>query len=136
MRGGASKKWPSVQGTVLESRVIERKNFSTKRAVATHSTIYEAHILYGYKVGNRSYTSNRICFGPPDEGAGELVKKYPVGKVVRVYYDPNDPGNSVLEPGSKTSGNLILIGLGIGVLLFFGMDRRRRKKLPKQRSPV
>ena len=33
--------------------------------------------------------------------SAELIAGYPVGKTVPVYYDPEDPSESVLEPGTQ-----------------------------------
>ena len=49
--------------------------------------------------------------------AKRIVKPYPVGKAVDVYYDPLDPANSVLLKGSVGGPPWsYIIGAGIGGL--------------------
>ena len=63
---------------------------------------------------------------PSEEFSKRYVEKYPEGSQVRVYYDPENPETSTLEPGPGQGDWLVLaIGLGtlvFGVLLFIFAD--------------
>jgi hypothetical protein len=80
-------------------------------------------IAYSYKVRNQEFVSNRVHFGyqamPDRSYAEKYVEKYPIGKQVMVFYEENNPENSVLEPQIKWNGlldfYLILILLPIAV---------------------
>ncbi len=128
--GKASTSWPTTEGIILESRVIESTTVSTtRRGHITSSITYTPHVVYRYRVAGKSYKSDRICFGALDESTWSIVNRYPVGKKVKVHYNPKDPGDSVLEPGSMLSGNLIFIGMGLVTVLIFGRGWRRRRAL-------
>ena len=59
-------------------------------------------ITYEYMVGDQKFISNSVHFGyqamSDRSYAQGYIDKYFVGKRVGVYYDPGDPGKSVLEP--------------------------------------
>lgn len=102
----ASKTWPSVPGTITRSEVDV-----WKRDGKTH---YEPDIAYSYTVDGKKYSSAKITVGdaPLDNNvsaAKRLQAEYPVGTEVPVYYDPELPGSSALEPGTK-AGDYMLAG--------------------------
>jgi hypothetical protein len=110
--------WPTVQGTVLSSRV-ERIDLKDR------DDTYEAQVRYTYEVGGKAYTNDAIKFGYQAEtkgGAESLAANYPAGKVIDVYYDPASPGRSVLETGITFNPVLPCISPFI-VLLGFYMVR-------------
>ncbi len=59
-------------------------------------------IWYEYEVDDKVYKSDRVNYGftgSSDEAfATEYIEKYPIGKTVKVYYDPKNPQKAVLEP--------------------------------------
>jgi len=59
------------------------------------------------------------------------MRQYPEGKIVDVYYDPNDPEISVLEPGFRP-GMYSMPGFGLFFALsssgFLFLDRRMRPR--------
>ncbi len=96
MRAKDSKNWPTtvatVQKSVVKTDVGEEGGFS-----------YSALVLYEFEVNGFGHSGDRVTFG--DFGSGdeervkEIVKRYPEGTEVRVYFHPNDPDLSILEPG-------------------------------------
>lgn len=78
-------------------------------------------IKYKFSIRNKTYISNKITFknvGTIDPSFARFyVNKYPVGKSVTVYYDPNNPFFSVLEP--KEKGNYI--GIIVTPFIFAGL---------------
>ena len=108
-----SGSWPSVQGFVMESRVESK---TSKGSDNRQDTSYYAKVVYRYEIETAEYTCDTVSFGEhgtnkPDH-AREIVKRYPKGKEVKVYYDPEKPKTAVLEPGVTWSSYLPL-GLGI-----------------------
>jgi hypothetical protein len=117
-RGAASEHWPSVEGTVLFSRV---NTSDTRDSDQQHSTTFSPQFVYTYEVGGVKHFNNRRRFGRI-EGAGEdwaedIATRYKAGKAVRVYYFQADPDVAVLEPGNNSEG-LWLPGVGLVALLF------------------
>jgi hypothetical protein len=101
---------------VLIWQVIEQRSstsYAKTSGVITHSELikeaeedtgpyYIADIEYRYRVDEKDYDGDRYRYGPDTEGdksAQEIVKEYPVGKKVTVYYDRQDPHDAVLSVG-------------------------------------
>jgi hypothetical protein len=117
-RGTASEHWPSVEGTVLFSRVNASE---TEDSDERRSTTFSPQFVYTYEVDGVKHFNNRRRFGQI-EGSGEdwaedIATRYRVGKGVRVYYFQADPDVAVLEPGNNSEG-LWLPGVGLVALLF------------------
>ena len=117
-RGAASLDWPSVEGTVLFSRVNASE---TEDSDHRRSTTFSPQFVYTYEVGGVKHFNNRRRFGQI-EGSGEdwaedIATRYRPGKAVRVYYFQADPDVAVLEPGNNSEG-LWLPGIGLVALLF------------------
>ncbi len=104
----ASASWPTVDGRVTRSEVTESTD-------ADGGDSYSPEVTYEYQVNNRSYENSTIKFGENSYSsrrrAEEIAATYPVGQRVNVSYDPNEPGQSVLEPG-VTGGSYIVLGIG------------------------
>ncbi len=132
-KGKESTSWPTVSGTVkkceIEKRTGTEGSGSSKREVTYNIAI----ISYEYSVEGASYTSNRVAFGGQKRGsAHSLASRYPQGKTVKVFYDPDDHEESVLEPG-LTGGSyfflifsIVIIGFGClcGIKGFKGSERK------------
>lgn len=98
----SSLRWPSVMGTVTGSGTKTQSSLRGGPATA-------ADVRYMYEVDGKRFEGTRISFGQYGTGDGgharKEAEKYPVGKPVTVYYDPNSPATAVLEPavGALTS---------------------------------
>ena len=117
-RGSASERWPSVQGSVLFSRVISAE---TRDAGGQQAETFSPQFVYSYEVDDVKHFNNRRRFGriegSGEDWAEEIAERYKPGKAVRVYYYPADPDVAVLEPGNNSEG-LWLPGIGLVALLF------------------
>jgi hypothetical protein len=134
MKASSSRDWPMVQGRVVYSRVDSYQEGDGLERM----TVYRAIINYSYRVGETTFQGKRISFsgwgGPigttrtADESvARSEADRYPVRAVVKVFYNPRDPGEAVLEPGATNQNrkSLILsIVFLIGAALFFWVLRR------------
>jgi Protein of unknown function (DUF3592) len=116
-----SKTWPTTMGAVIKSEIVSEKD-------SEHGTMYRPEVVYVYSVDNREYTSNEITFGSSmvstsrRKSVAKATYKYPVGKQVNVYYNPDEPYESVLETDVTFATKLLLwIGyllIGVGALIF------------------
>jgi len=117
--GRASPGWPTTNGIVQSSSVDAR------RARNSHSYTYYLVVSYSYHVNGVSYTGHQIRYGSTSynsvEGAQEDANRYGEGTTIQVHYRPEDPSESVLEPG-LASPNIawILPGVG-GLFLLIGV---------------
>lgn len=114
-----SKDWPVVQGMVSFSDI--------KSYISDGNEMYSADIAYNYTVQDKNYTGNRIStISSSTSSLSEVEKdlsKYPEGEIVSVYYNPEAPGISMLEPGAGfftyvlTYGPLLFCFVGLVMLL-------------------
>jgi Protein of unknown function (DUF3592) len=100
-------------------RQIRAQNYPTTAGVVTHSAVeghggrhsnYRPNVQYKYAVAGVTYSCNRYRFGDvyAFEGkAHQIVGEHPVGTQVRVYYNPDDPADALLQPGVD-GGDLFL----------------------------
>lgn len=113
----ASESWPTAPGRITESE-LERYRDDGK-------TMYTALVVYEYSVGNQQWEGDSVWFGQYSSSSrseiNRTVTQYPVGRTVDVYYQPDDPANSVLQPGATTSSYIVfsigMVFLAIGSLL-------------------
>lgn len=129
VRANASVDWPACLGEVTASSVERRSSAESK---TRKSTTYHARIRYAYDVDGSTFSGSRVAYG--DYGAGNrshaerIVERYPEGKDVTVYYMPEDPEESLLEPGLKGQAWFLpgfgLAFVAIGTLLAVFVPRR------------
>jgi hypothetical protein len=111
--------WPSTEGEIAHSAVL----LQTNRTAAADSTVsYKADVSYRYKVNGVDFSSSRISladFASTSGRAQSIVQRYPDKSTVRVYYNPSDFSDAVLEPG-RTAG-IKLLYLAGGIFLAGGL---------------
>lgn len=96
----ASESWPSVQGIVSHSEI--------RQSTQDETIMYAAVIRYDFEVDDIPYAGNRVSLSSENSKTSsvrdvkKVLQKYPLGKPVKVYYDPDFPANAVLETGADT----------------------------------
>lgn len=114
----ASKAWPSVAGTITSSGVGQIQKPENMDSELHH--IYRAVVMYSYSVEGQDHLGSRITFQDHSSSrktlAQKIVDKYPEGKHVNVYYDPDFPVQAALER-RVGSGNFITVFAGFILLL-------------------
>lgn len=123
--GQDSKDWPTVIGTIEESYIKETTD-------SEGNTTYYLVIEYSYSIDDVDYINSAIgTWGASSEwGHGDpwmiddYLEKYPEGAEIKIYYNPVEYQDSVLEPGVSWMlyfllflVNLILIGLFFGSVI-------------------
>ena len=103
--GKKSVSWPSVEGKISYARVESTRSDGKQK--------YRPAVKYNYVVNSKPYTGNRVTASDDLKNnrgsAMDVLKNYPVGSVVPVYYDPADPVTSLLEPGIVKNVYLVLL---------------------------
>ena len=98
LKASRSKSWPTVPGTVTESRVDRQTD--SKGRIAEFPVVRYQYEVDGkpYRRGDlsRSGTVTTSWF----ESAQSVTARYVVGQPVKVYYDRQHPESAVLEPGT------------------------------------
>ena len=109
-RGEATRQWPSVQGEITGVQV--RQSYSSR----DNDVTYDAAIVYRYSVRGKTFDGSRITAGgSPTQSTWSAspshVRQYQQGMEVKVFHDPADPGNAVLQVGPQYPVLLLLLFL-------------------------
>jgi hypothetical protein len=97
-----TRNWPSAPGIIVTSELEERTIKVLDRNRETGFRFEErnfANIVYEYEVEGETYSNNLVAIGA-DRGnfkVAETVARYPVGRRVTVYYNPDRRSDAVLE---------------------------------------
>jgi len=109
-------RWPTTVGTVSTSEVFEDRR--------GRGGGYLPKVSYTFTIDGRALSGNRFYFS---EARGTLsqaqraIRAYPVGALVKVYFNRADPAESLLSPGlwwySYVWLGLSLLGIVVGAKL-------------------
>lgn len=116
----ASRVWPTVPGTVTESKVQHDWNRRLDNPMDNPTPPNDrAKIEYHYEVNGQVYWGGRVAYNGPSGvlAAQRTVDRYPRGTAVTVAYDPGDPRRGVLEPGLRTGDIALAFGVAALVLV-------------------
>lgn len=124
--------WPSVKGEILSSDVIGGRAFrpDIKYEYYVDSTRYEGSSYLNIPgFGGRM---NRL------DAAEKLVELYPPGMEITVYYNPQQPGESTLNPHPRYShymklGTSIILFIA-GMTILYLKGSRKIKPLYRERT--
>lgn len=97
--------WVAVPGVISESKLTFHP--------ARNQPIQTADITYDYVVEGINYQGHIVQYGLDDNATffplSKIVAAYPKGKLVRVFYNSKDPGDSVLIRGFPSKGISIML---------------------------
>jgi hypothetical protein len=114
----AANYWPTAPGTISVSEIAE---YSGSGGGGT----YNCRIRFTYDVNGTTFSGhNRQFFERArnnKQAIEEILKEYPMGKDVAVYYNPKNPSLSCLEPVSKPGETMVpLFIFGSAVIALIG----------------
>jgi len=147
-----ARSWPTVDGVVTDSKV--ESTYSTRKGKSR--TRYYAKVTYEYKVNEKKFISNRVNLvegektGSGKRGvstrlglhstsrtsANNVIRRYPRGSTVKVFYNPAAPADAALEIKMP-----MLVDLGlwagipiaiIGLLAFFWIKKNMKATEPEK----
>jgi hypothetical protein len=129
----AASDWPQATGKVVvsASQVRTVKTFDDNREGGKGEEERNfANIVYEYTVSGQRLRNNRVSIGE-DLGnfeVAETIARYPLGKIVTVYYNPRKPREAVLErdvPKGLFGCVIWMVVIGTAVILgsFFGFNQ-------------
>lgn len=109
--GLSSEKWPATKGIISRS-MIELRTGQTGLQMRD-AQVSNADIRYTYKTGDQIHVGDKITvldyLSKDLVFEKRLISRYPAGSFVKVYYDPDNPELSVLEPGANWFSFLALV---------------------------
>jgi hypothetical protein len=118
--GLQSQSWKTTTATVLSSRWLTHHATGDEynQTYEGKGYMHTPEIAYSYSVKGRKFSANRYQFGDTGRRSVNEIRgimaRYPVGRTVRVTYNPSDPSQSALEPGvNGMSWFMLAVGLGM-----------------------
>jgi hypothetical protein len=109
--GSARRRWSVAQGNITVSRL----GVSPTHPSGLDPAEAGAMMRYHYRVGAKDYEGDGFKIGGKTRAGGliakALIKKYPEGRTVDVYYDPADPARSALEQKGSTTAPATIVFL-------------------------
>jgi hypothetical protein len=129
-----AQSFPKAEGQVLSVRINSHRG--SKGGVSYHPTL-----LYRYEINGQSYEGGRYRYDNfPDDyySVNEIVTNHPAGSAIEVYYNPDNPADSVLSPGVVTREVLFpfLISPFFYIFLFLTLNTWRAIHWPGRAQPV
>jgi hypothetical protein len=116
--GRETRSYTRTRGRVVRAEVEE-----LPRPSEEGGTKFRPVVRYAFEARGRAYESERVAVGAPTgpdaqdaQDARRLVDRYPAGAEVDVWFDPRDPGRSVLEQGVPTSQIVVAVVLGLALV--------------------
>lgn len=119
------RRWPTSEGVVVYSQVQQVGGVDPRRAT------FKPYVEYTYTVNSTRFKAKTISAGQnPAEFvlhqwgdytstkiySERIVRRYPAGKTVMVYYNPRHPNIAQLEPGFSWWS---FVALAVGAALAF-----------------
>jgi hypothetical protein len=107
IRGLKTYDWPSTRGTVIGATM--------KKTASKGARQYSPEISYTYVVSETQYTGKKYGLTNARGTSytiGDLVKDYPEGSEVNVYYNPVKPGEAILHRGLQPDNYYLFLGSG------------------------
>jgi len=115
MEAKASEAWPSVQGTIINHSFKKRREFQflfTGEDDPLFKIYYQPRVKFTYSIDGKRYISRKITTSKHFNLSGIATKRYskdfencqlfarfPVGKMINVFYEPDRKKNGILLPG-------------------------------------
>ncbi|MEW6029217.1 MAG: DUF3592 domain-containing protein [Chloroflexota bacterium] len=128
-----SQGWLTTPGKVVHSRL--KSTFVSRGGRKSHNldgsvrlvTAYIPDVVYEYRANAEVFQSSQIFIGQqfpsPLSFASGFIEKYPVGKEVDVFYNPEKPATAVLERNrfkelsGQLVGGILFLLLGFAILI-------------------
>lgn len=105
----AQRRWSVAQGKITASRL----GVAPTRPSGLDPAEAGAVMRYHYRVGGKDYEGDGFQIGGKMRAGGliakALIKKYPEGRDVDVYYDPADPARSALDKKDSVTRPTIVV---------------------------
>jgi hypothetical protein len=110
--------WPTTPGQVVSSEI------SVNYGSDTSDNEYVVEVHYAYAVDRAGQTASFSHRFVSQSDANDEQELFSPGKVLTVYYDPQDPGTATLNPREHIVTGYIGIATGIILLAIDGWGMR------------
>ena len=86
-------------------------------------TRVDAHLVYSCNANGTQFKSSSLSVIGP-RSASQIVRQYPAGTTVQVFFDPQNPGSAVLERSGRLHIVVLIFSLVNFVIAFAFLARR------------
>jgi hypothetical protein len=125
-RAARTRRWPRAPGKVVSAEELQHQRQFPEGAGGGTRIHYEARVHYEYNVGRVHIGSTVIRLSPMETSNEQQVQatlaRYLPGQTLQVAYNPQDPTESVLEPGLHPLDFTRAAVGGILLVLAFSME--------------
>jgi hypothetical protein len=104
--------WPSIAGVVTAAEMIEHRHRNSKTHTVSYT--YEPKVEYSYTVLGTAYAGKKVSYGPQSYARGkaeQIMARYPLGQQVSVFYNTENPADSVLDPAAPNTTVSTIFGI-------------------------
>ncbi len=125
-RASLAQRWPTVKGMITASGLEQFRGAASEGRRG--SMMFKAHLRYAYRYNNVDYSSTVASLGGEVTSTSygllqRLPKKYPDGKIVDVYVNPDNPAEAVLEPRANGVWIVWIAAVALWALAFYVAHR-------------
>jgi len=118
VRSRRYRSFPNVEGIITKMALKKRKG---------RIKTWTPEMEYSYQVGDRTYCGTRLTFSKvviEEKTNGKIRELFAEGNPIRVYYNPRNPSDSVLNPNGADLKNRLILGVvlalaGVSLYLIF-----------------
>jgi Protein of unknown function (DUF3592) len=123
-QASAAKRWPVVAGTIKMSGIEQYRAAPDRDSTRRGEVMYQRQVSYTYRFNDIAYTNVAASLATGfSSNSGWLVRKfttaYQDGSTVKVYVNPANPSEAVLNPRARFAWVLWLFVLGFLVGAYF-----------------
>jgi hypothetical protein len=97
-----AKTWPTAPGRVEKSDVHSYESIDRDDKTPRRRTMYRPEVVYCYAVAGVQYRGDKVSVSgmsaSQDGIARRVAARYPVGTALQVHYNPDNPGESAIDP--------------------------------------
>ncbi|MDE1860948.1 MAG: DUF3592 domain-containing protein [Candidatus Micrarchaeota archaeon] len=117
-----SQNWPTTHGIIIKSNV-------SLQSCGRYGCNYFPNVEYSYNVNGTAFIGKNVTlsdYGSSYSSIQTIVSKYPVGLNLKVYYNPQNSSQAILQNGIQP-GNSIYIVLSLAAIIigyFFGFSNK------------
>lgn len=133
MKGESMKTWSSMTGKVVSSTVKGYHDGGIEERIpgVNRKTSYGPDVAYEYEVGGKVFQSRKISLvseGSRLEDAQRVVQRYPAGSKVRVYVNPRNPEEAILNTSGAAGRFYLPTGGVVALIGFVGLAKEFIRK--------
>lgn len=120
-KGRASRTWPHTEGVILSSSTEQQStqlvSGVSRAPLASRLKYHASKVSYSYTINGLKRVGHRPFYCARGSDARFDSLGFATDKTVPVYYNPHNPGESVLVPGGPLFPHILVVAFGLFIAL-------------------